>query len=163
MKVAIIGYGTVGHNLAKELSKLDPDIIDKYKPKENKIRKEVGEEYDIAFVCVDTPRMEGNPCYIEEVFNAVLQNDAKIFVIKSTVLPGTSEFLAKSARGKKIVFSPEYYGGTQHCNNFQFDFTILGGEKETCREVAQALQRVYDGRHRFVYTDYRTAELAKYM
>ena len=32
--------------------------------------------------------------------------------------------------GKRIVFSPEYYGTTQHCNNFNFDFTIIGGEKE---------------------------------
>ena len=37
-KVLIIGYGTVGHNLAAELSALQPDIYDKYKPDENTAR-----------------------------------------------------------------------------------------------------------------------------
>ena len=163
MKVAIIGYGTVGHNLAKELSKLDPDIIDKYKPKENKIRLEADEKYDLAFICVDTPRKGYIPCHMDEVFKAVYENRSKIFVIKSTVLPGTTEILNKSTEDAEVVFSPEYYGGTQHCNNFEFDFTILGGEKKACMKVAQILQQVYDGRHRFVFTDYRTAELVKYM
>ena len=52
-KVLIIGYGTVGHNLAVELSALQPDIYDKYKPDEN--TRLDGERYDAAFVCVDTP------------------------------------------------------------------------------------------------------------
>ena len=162
--ILIIGYGTVGHNLAMELDALDPDIVDKYKPECNRICLEKAQEYDIAFVCVDTPRRnEDVPCDMSEVFASVHEYPAKIFVIKSTVLPGTTEQIQAIETGKDIIFSPEYYGGTQHCNNFQFDFTILGGKKEACRKVAQVLQRVYDARHRFVYTDYRTAELVKYM
>lgn len=34
-KVLIIGFGTVGHNLAEELAPLHPDIYDKYKPEHN--------------------------------------------------------------------------------------------------------------------------------
>lgn len=34
-KVLIIGFGTVGHNLAEELAPLHPDIYDKYKPGHN--------------------------------------------------------------------------------------------------------------------------------
>ena len=30
-QVLIIGYGIVGHNLAKELETIKPDIVDKYK------------------------------------------------------------------------------------------------------------------------------------
>lgn len=163
VKILIIGYGTVGHNLERELQILSPDIIDKYKPKMNRIRVDADDEYDIAFVCVDTPRTADDPCDMSEVFHAVQDNRAKIFVIKSTILPGTAEMIQALDSSKKIIFSPEYYGGTQHCNNYQFDFTILGGRKDACMEVAQALQEVYDGRHRFVFTDWRTAELAKYM
>lgn len=45
-KVLIIGYGTVGHNLAAELSALQPDIYDKYKPDENT-------RQGVPFVCGD--------------------------------------------------------------------------------------------------------------
>lgn len=102
-----------------------------------------------------------DPCNITEVENAVRENDADIYVIKSTVLPGTTRQL-KALTGKRIVFSPEYYGATQHCNNFEFDYTILGGEKEDCVAVIQVLQEVYDGRHQFRITDSTTAELTKY-
>lgn len=45
------------------------------------------------------------------MLNAVQDNDADIFVIKSTVLPGTTNDIAKKT-GKRIVFSPEFYGST---------------------------------------------------
>ena len=158
--VLVVGYGCVGHNLAVELKNLNPDIFDKYKTDCNTKRKI---KYDFAFICVDTPYVnENNVCDITEVKNAIKETNAEIFIVKSTVLPGTIERLVKET-GKKIVFSPEYYGGTQRCNNFGFDFTILGGKKEVCLKVQQLLQNVYDGRHVFRIVDSKTAELAKYM
>ena len=166
MNVLIIDFGVVGKNLYKELSVLDPDCIDKYKhnapahPDSQKL-------YDIAFICVDTPFTSENPCDRTEVYNAIEENKKYlkpngVFDIKSTVLPGTTDFINKNY-GVNAIFSPEYYGGTQHCNNYTFDFTILGGEKEQCKKVVQALQKVYDGRHSFRIVDSRTAELVKYM
>lgn len=157
--VLIIGYGVVGQNLAKELSKLKPDIVDKFKSQYNTIRDI---KYDFAFICVDTPYTEKDICDTKEVKNALMEYLADIYIIKSTVLPSTTSCLAYAC-GKKIVFSPEYYGGTQHCNNFNFDFTILGGDKKDCYKVQQLLQEVYDARHSFHITDSTTAELTKYM
>lgn len=91
-----------------------------------------------------------------------METNADILIIKSTVLPGSTEQFSRKYN-KRIVFSPEYYGGTQHCNNFNFNFTILGGDKETCCEVQQILQSVYDGTHIFRIVDSKTAELVKYM
>lgn len=156
MNVLIIGVGTVGGNLSGELAALQPQLYDKYK---NIDTRQGGVHYDAAFVCVDTP---GANCDISEVRRAVMEHEADVFVVKSTVLPGTTERLSRET-GKTVIFSPEYYGGTQHCNNFSFPFTILGGEKEACMKVVQILQRVYDGTHSFRITDSRTAELAKYM
>lgn len=158
-KILIIGYGVVGHNLNEELRNLKPDIIDKYKP-DCTTKKNI--KYDIAFICVDTPLLQNYQLDISEVKNAVLENDSEIYVIKSTCPLGTVEKL-KQETNKRIIFSPEYYGGTQHCNNFEFDFTILGGNKQDCVEVIQALQHCYDGRHIFRITDSKTAELAKFM
>lgn len=149
----------VGHNLHKELSQLHPDIYDKYKQEYN-TKKNI--KYDISFICVDTPLKEDYSLDISSVIDAIKENDSDIYVIKSTCPIGTVEKLSKELN-KNIIFSPEYYGGTQHCNNYNFDFTILGGNKEHCVKVIQALQYCYDGRHIFRITDSKTAELAKFM
>lgn len=157
--ILIIGCGVVGGNILKELEKLAPDVVDKYKPLKN-IKKY--SHYDMAFVCVDTPYSKECPCDMTEVENAINENEADVYVIKSTILPTYTEKLIKKT-GKNIIFSPEYYGGTQHCNNFEFSYTILGGEKELCKKVQRMYQRVFDGRHVFRITDSRTAEIVKYM
>lgn len=158
MDILIIGYGVVGHNLEKEIEKLEPEVFDKYKEEDTRTK----DKYDIAFVCVNTPINGDILCDSTEVEKAIEENDADIYVIKSTVLPHTTEKLVEKT-GKNIIFSPEYYGATQHCNNFEFGFTILGGEKSVCIKVIQALQSVYDGRHTFRIVDSTTAEIAKYM
>lgn len=162
----IVGYGITGNNLETEILCLNPDIADiKYVGhfKEKKYIK-----YDIIFICVDTPyKGEDNPCDLTAIHNVIdeytkyLREDG-IFVIKSTILPGTTDDLVKKYN-KKFVFSPEYYGNTKHCNNFDFDFTILGGNKKDCLKVQQILQPAYDARHIFRITDSKTAELVKYM
>lgn len=158
--VLIIGYGTVGKNIAKEISVLNPDIVDKYKPEYT--TKETGKIYDFAFICVDTPFIKnGDSCDIKEVVACIEENPAHLYIIKSTCPVGMVDSLM--LQGIDAVFSPEYYGGTQHCNNYQFNFTILGGEKDLCCSVIQLLQDVYDASHRFFITTAKTAELCKYM
>ena len=157
--ILIVGYGIVGHNIYNKLSSLNPVIYDKYKYIGfNNINK----KYHIAFICVNTPKTKNELCDISEVRNAILANDADIYVVKSTVLPGTIDKLIEETH-KNIIFSPEYYGETQHANNYDFDYTILGGDSKICSEVVQLLQKIYDGRHKFYITDTKTAELVKYM
>lgn len=133
--VLIIGYGIVGHNLAKEIAILSPDIYDKYKIEYN-TKKDI--KYDFCFICVDTPYTKDSLCDISQIEQVLQTHEAEIYIIKSTVLPGTVDKLIYKYK-KKIIFSPEYYGETQHCNNFEFNFTILGGAKETCIMVQQLL------------------------
>ena len=121
ISVLIVGYGVVGHNLAKELSPLQPDIYDKYKVEYNTKKDDI--TYDYCFICVDTPFTSDSLCDISQVKVALQENKSNIYIIKSTVLPGAVEELKKEFN-KRNVFSPEYYGGTQHCNNFEFNFTI---------------------------------------
>lgn len=159
-EVLIVGFGIVGHNLYDEIKSLNPDVYDKYKPQDNTKRNI---RYNFAFIAVDTPYINPDcPCDTTEVINAINETDADIFIIKSTVLPGFTKEATKLT-GKNVIFSPEYYGGTQHCNNFDFNFTILGGEKRECQKVVQLLQHVYDERHVFHITTSETAELTKYM
>ena len=128
--VLIIGYGVVGKNLNKDIQKLNPDIYDKYNKKWNKLTQSKRVDgYDIAFICVDTPFIENDVCDYSEIINAINENNRYmkkdgIFVIKSTILPKYAEKIIESTNSN-IVFSPEYYGNTQHNDN-RFNFTILG-------------------------------------
>ena len=159
-KVLIVGIGNIGSRLYREYQKLNPDRYDPYKGYEEKrnIR------YDFVFIATDTPMKDDGSCDISQVRRAIDETDAEVYVIRSTVPPKTTERF-RSETGKRIVFSPEFYGTTQHCDEktFDFSFTILGGEKEDCNAVVQLLQEVYDARHRFRITDSTTAELTKYM
>ena len=157
--VLIIGYGIVGNNLSKELQKINPDIVDKYKPEVNTI-KDI--HYDLGFICVDTPLKEDNTLDISEVINAIYTYDCDIYCIKSTCPVGTVDILTKKTN-KKIVFSPEYYGNTNHSRNYDFDFTILGGDKNDCNRIIQTILPCYDGRHHFTVVEPKLAELVKFM
>lgn len=157
--ILIIGYGIVGKNLANKLQYLNPDIVDKYKKDVNTIRNI---HYDVGFICVDTPLKEDQTLDIGEVINCINDYDCEIYCIKSTCPVGTIDKLSKQTR-KKIVFSPEYYGNTKHNSNYDFNFTILGGEREYCEEIIQILLPCYDGRHTFKIVDSKLAELCKFM
>ena len=154
----IIGYGVVGRNLKQELGKLQIEVYDKFKPEVCTKKKK---RHSFGFVCVDTPLKDGL-VDITSVRDAIMENDCGVYIIKSTCPVGTVDQLKKET-GKRIVFSPEYYGGTQHCNNFEFNFTIIGGDREDCFAVQQLLQHAYDARHKFYIVDAKTAEMAKFM
>ena len=158
--VLIVGIGNIGSRLYREYQKLSPDRFDPYKGFNEK--RDI--HYDFAFIAVDTPMLLDGPCDLSAVRRAIEETDAEVYVLRSTVPPGTTEKL-RMETGKRIVFSPEFYGTTQHSDHstFDFSFTILGGEKADCNTVLQLLQCVYDARHRFRITDSTTAELTKYM
>ena len=158
--VLIVGVGNIGSRLYREYSLLSPDRYDPLKGFDEKR----GIRYDFAFIATDTPMLADGSCDLSQVRTALDETDAEVYVIRSTVPPGTTEKL-RTETGKRIVFSPEFYGTTQHCDEktFDFSFTILGGEKGDCNAVIQLLQEVYDARHRFRITDCTTAELTKYM
>ena len=158
--VLIVGAGNIGSRLYGEYRRLSPDRYDPVKGYDEKrpIR------YDLAFIAVDTPMGMNGSCDLSQVRDAIAETDAEIYVLRSTVPPTTTERLRQET-GKRIVFSPEFYGTTQHADEhtFDFSFTILGGEKDDCNAVIQLLQEVYEARYRFRITDSTTAELTKYM
>lgn len=160
-KILIIGVGKVGTLVFGELNPLRPRTYDKYKPKASSYSPKKKERFDVAFICVDTPATPQALCDLEAVEDC-FRHDADVYVIKSTVLPGTTDAL-RAKFGKRIVFSPEYYGFTIHSANQAYAFTVLGGEKEDCLKVQSVLQKTKKASHRFVITDAKTAELAKYM
>lgn len=103
-KIGVMGVGMVGGALAKFLDK--PLLYDKYK---NIGSLEEFNRADIIFICVPTPYDEKkgfDSSAVEEAFSAIKGN--KTVVIKSTVLPGTTERMQKLYPIHKVLFNPEF-------------------------------------------------------
>ena len=154
-KVAILGCGNIGKRLADELK---PIVGGVYDPYVEGYTEPLDGTFDAAFICVDTPLTEDGLLDTSAVLEAFEECDTELFVVKSTVPVGFTEI-----QDVPCIFSPEYYGTTQHANNFKFAFTVLGGEPDLCRKAQNILQDVYDARHRFIRVTSREAEAAKLM
>jgi UDPglucose 6-dehydrogenase len=107
-KIGIIGVGMVGGALRRffESSGIKPFLYDKYK--ELGSPEEVNES-EIIFVCVPTPfdKKKGfDISYVENAFDLI--KSPKIVVIKSTVVPGTTEKFQKKYPFHKVLFNPEF-------------------------------------------------------
>jgi len=171
-KIIVIGYGIVGKLEYKVLfSKYILDVLDldfaviNGECKTQKITESINElkniNYDLAIVAVPTPydeQAEVLDCHL--VYDAVKEVNADIYLIKSATNIGYCDYLQLQT-GKHIVISPEHAGATQHCNNFEYNFTILGGDVEDCQKVQEIYQEVFDARHIFRYVTRREAEAAK--
>ena len=166
MKILICGYGNIGYHTFKEFEKLKDSIViyDKYKQEYNQDYK-LNFDYDIAFVCVPTEMKEDGSCNTDEVRDIIgkLQSkeNIKTIVLKCTVPVGTCD----SFNCDKLVYSPEFYGTTQHCDNSP-NFVEMAGDEEHTNRVCQLYQKVKNAYFKFVIkpkSKYKLLELTKYM
>jgi UDPglucose 6-dehydrogenase len=157
MKIAIIGFGIVGRNMAKIFP--EAEIIDTNMP--GTYPSHTPSWVDLAFICVPTPMLPDGSCDISIVATAIMENRAGVFCVKSTVPPGTIDRLAIET-GENIVFSPEFYGETQHANGVDYDFVIIGGNRAGSDIVAEAFKAKMPASFRIMKADAKTCELVKY-
>ena len=137
MKIKIYGHGWVG----KAMKTLFPDAL-VHDPAQGMICEE---KCDIAFVCVPTPAKDGklDISIVEEV---VSQSEEDLIVIRSTVNPGTSNYLSEKYN-KQIVFQPEYLGETvNHPMSDQKtrQWMVIGGDPDNRRKVIELYQKAYN-------------------
>lgn len=138
--VTIIGYGWVG----KSVHKLFPDAYVYDPPKIG--HKSRAKEGDIAFICVPTPVIGEGKLDISIVEECVAWCDSPLIVIRSTVNPGTADYLAKKYN-KRIVIQPEYLGETaQHplFDEKNVPFMVLGGDAPDRRAIIDLYSSVYN-------------------
>ena len=127
-------------------------------------------ESEFVFICVPTPMSletgKIDLSIIESVFDRVSKvnkRDDNIFIIKSTVIPGSVEKLIKSYPGLNIIFSPEFL--TER--NAKLDFInaariIIGGHDELVNR-AELMFRERFPHTPIIKTDVTTAQFIKYM
>ncbi len=137
MTVKIYGNGWVG----KAMKTLFPDAL-VHDPAQGLISEEF---VDVAFICVPTPLVNNklDTSIVEEV---VKDCSAPLIIIRSTVMPGTCEYLEKFYN-KNIVFQPEYLGETVNhplTDQKARPFLILGGSPVNRRLAIELYQTVYN-------------------
>ncbi|MBI2593023.1 glycosyltransferase [Candidatus Daviesbacteria bacterium] len=139
-KVTIIGHGWVG----KSVHKLFPDAYIYDPPKTGS--KKRANEGDIAFICVPTPPINEGGLDISIVEQCVAWCECPLIVIRSTVNPGTCDYLSKKYN-KKILVQPEYLGETpQHplFDEKNIPFLVIGGSPQDRRTLINLYSMVYN-------------------
>jgi UDPglucose 6-dehydrogenase len=173
-KIGIVGHGYVGKIMEKLFKDHFPvEIHDpKYNITDSKAKVN---ECDLAIICVPTPMKESGDVDLSHVLEVFTWLKTPLILIKSTVLPGTTEILSNMCR-TKYAFSPEYVGegkyvtqwwkdkGYPHPTDVKFhDFQIFGGDRDVTSRIIEFFKVVLGPEHKYIQTDSKTAELVKYM
>lgn len=163
-KVGIIGNGFVGESQAFAFSPTNEIRIYDIDPLRSTHTLDEVHQCDFIFVCVPTPMKltgEQDISYIETVFGQ--SKPGPIYIIKSTILPGTTKRLQEKYSNINIIFNPEFLTErTAKLDMLTQARIILGGNIKLTKAAELLYSSRFMNRH-FIHTDPTTAELIKYM
>lgn len=163
-KVGVIGHGFVGEAQSFAFSPIsDVKVYDIDPLKSNSTLEEVY-KCDFVFVAVPTPMYEDGSqdlSYIKDVFSKA--QPGPIYIIKSTVLPGTTNNLIEQFTDLDIIFNPEFLTQrTAKLDMLTQARIIFGGKPNLTKRVEELFTQRFMNRN-IIHTDSTTAELIKYM
>tara|TARA_B100000427_G_scaffold321828_1_gene322972 strand:+ start:1964 stop:2806 length:843 start_codon:yes stop_codon:yes gene_type:complete len=170
--IGILGNGFVGSAISSGFGlHAKIRIYDKDPNKSTHNLSEVVNQSDFIFVSVPTPmnkKKNGvmDTSIIDSVFDEVVNRNERtdnIFIVKSTVIPGTMEGLIERYPQLNIIHSPEFL--TERSARLDFinaSRVILGGEPELTNKV-EGLFRERFPFVKIIQTDVGTAQFIKYM
>jgi len=159
MKIGIVGMGVVGLAISKLFKNFEIKKYDLYNSK----YKDNVKECDIIFVCVPTECKNKKELDTSIVESVVEEFNPRLFIIPSTMQPGTSDRLVFKYH-KRIVVQPEYLGETvdHPMNNLNTQkFLILGGDKEDVDLALDLYKQVYNSSVRIRVVSRIEAEVIK--
>ncbi len=162
--VGVIGNGFVGESQAFAFSPTcnilvyDKNPLKSINPIEDVLKS------DFVFVCVPTPmKKDGTQdfTFIKNVFENAKKGP--IYIIKSTILPGSTKLLQKKFKNLDIIFSPEFLTErTAKLDMLTQTRIIFGGNKKLTAKCEDLFSQRFMNRT-FIHTDSTTAEYIKYM
>jgi UDPglucose 6-dehydrogenase len=163
-KVGVIGNGFVGEAISFAFSPVSNMYVYDTDPLRSLDDLESVHTCDFVFICVPTPMFEDGSqdlSYVESAFEKATSNP--VYILKSTVLPGTTEGLSKKYSNFKIVFSPEFLTErTAKLDMLTQSRIILGGELSLTEKAKTLFNQRFKIKN-IIQTDSKTAELTKYM
>jgi UDPglucose 6-dehydrogenase len=163
--VGFIGQGYVGKNYADDFEKRGYETIRYALEEPYRANKEKIKDCDIVFIAVPTPTTLGrfDASIVEHALDLV--GAGKTAVIKSTVVPGTTQRLAKLHPGKQLIFSPEFLSEATAAHDAARPFANilgLGAQDEAHRAAARAAGEILPFAPFSLVCSSSEAELVKY-
>jgi len=163
-KVGVIGNGFVGEAISFAFSSVSDMYVYDTDPLKSLDDLESVHSCDFVFICVPTPMFQDGSqdlSYVEDVFEKATSKP--VYILKSTVLPGTTEELSKKYSNIKIIFSPEFLTErTAKLDMLTQSRIILGGELPLTEKAKILFNERFKIKN-IIQTDSKTAELTKYM
>tara|TARA_B100000131_G_C18092661_1_gene602801 strand:+ start:691 stop:1551 length:861 start_codon:yes stop_codon:yes gene_type:complete len=175
MKIGIVGNGFVGSSVAFGFSAqtgcdAEVKIYDKDTSKATHGLEEVINTSDYIFVSVPTPSNPDGSINLDIIYNLFEEMNQlncrtnNIFLLRSTVTPGTTRKLKRKFKNLNIVFNPEFLtersAKLDFINQARF---IIGGRKQDTNKVEKLFRWRFGETTPVIKTNYETAELIKYM
>ncbi len=146
-KIGIVGVGMVGGALKNYFEKKNGFQLFLYDKGKNLGSMEEVNKADIVFVCVPTPYLSAcgdaqagggfDLSYVKETCQKLKGN--KIVIIKSTVLPGTTEKLQKEFPQHEFLFNPEFLVEAKAKETMEKPDRQIMGYTEESESVAQKI------------------------
>lgn len=175
MKIGIIGRGFVGSAVKFGFSPnvgcdAETKVFDVNPQKSTHSLNEVVNDSDFVFISVPTPSDINGKIDLSilenciENISKIATNDNTIFLIRSTIVPGTSSALQEKFPNIKLVFNPEFL--TERSANYDFinqSRFILGGDATDVSKVSELYKWRFGKTISIIETNFETAELIKYM
>lgn len=162
--VGVIGCGFVGEGQAFSFSPISNVKVYDLDEKKSTSTLEEALNSDFIFVCVPTPmKKDGSQdtSYIDDFFKNA--KSGPIYIIKSTVVPGTTDSLKNKYKDLDIIFSPEFLTErTAKLDIITQTRIILGGDIKLTSTVKKLFQARFMNKN-IIETDSLTAEFIKYM
>ena len=177
-KLGIVGRGFVGSAVAQGFSQgvgynAEIRIYDKDPLKSNDSLEDIVKLSEIIFISVPTPSnkdgsinldiLEGCLEEINEIANKTNSFD-NIYLIRSTVTPGTTRNFQEKFPNLRFVFNPEFL--TERSANFDFISQtrfVLGGDQDNVKKISSLYRDRFGSTVSIIETDYESAELIKYV
>lgn len=176
VNIGIIGKGFVGSAVANGFSantgfSSKIRIYDVDPSKSTHSLEDVVNLSDFVFISVPSPtdfkNNTINLSIIERCFSDISDratNKNTIFLLRSTIVPGTTRKIADNFPNLRIVFNPEFLTQRSAFLDFinQARF-IFGGCSEDTNKVSELMKKRFGNAITIIETNYEEAELIKYM
>jgi nucleotide sugar dehydrogenase len=171
-KIGIVGNGFVGSAVRYGFSPnvgcdAEVKVYDKDPNKSTDTLSDVTKS-DIIFLSVPTPsNLDGsmNIDIVDKALTDIDEHDTNaVILLRSTVVPGTTNKLQDKYPNLRLVFNPEFL--TERSANFDFinqDRVILGGDINDVEVAEDLFKSRFGSTISILKTNYETAELIKYM
>ena len=161
--IGIIGAGVVGGTLMRHLENEGHDVR-VYDPPKGYASFAAVDAADLVFICVPTPYTEGmgfDDSYLLEAVSIL--GGAKTVVIKSTVLPGTTDLLQEHYPRHRFMFNPEFLREASAYDDFIAPDRQIVGCSGASRSDAERVMRLLPRAPFERICGAGEAEMAKYM